>query len=235
MTEENKELLIAKLIDTPSLLTKEELDIILGDEELMDIYELSAALANSTITEKDYNMREEWELFHSKTARKQRRLFKVIRIAAIFIGVVIFSGLAILLSYNSLNDGNPSSKIAGRIENKAPEVVRTSENFSEIVANNIDITQPQENNIEPPKSYQKLGTKKAELFNDNLILEEETDEEEMITDEYLRLQQARIDNDVAMQTAGIYKDEYESLLLLLKDERIEDVKLVSGINQITIP
>ncbi len=235
MTEENKELLIAKLIDTPSLLTKEELDIILGDEELMDIYELSAALANSTITEKDYNMREEWELFHSKTARKQRRLFKVIRIAAIFIGVVIFSGLAILLSYNSLKDGNPSSKIAGRIENKAPEVVRTSEIFSEIVANNIDVTQPQENNIEPPKSYQKLGTKNAELFNDNLILEEETDEEEMITDEYLRLQQARIDNDVAMQTAGIYKDEYESLLLLLKDERIEDVKLVSGINQITIP
>ncbi len=39
--------------------------------------------------------------------------------------------------------------------------------------------------------------------------------EEIDIDEYLRVQQARIDNDLALQAAAVYQEEYDNLLPIL--------------------
>lgn len=63
MTEEQKELLIAKMLDTPSSLSEEDLELILHDEELRGIYEASAALSGACIRQPELDMIAEWNCF----------------------------------------------------------------------------------------------------------------------------------------------------------------------------
>lgn len=56
MTEEQKEILIAKLLDCPSSLSDEELDLILHDGELREIYDASVAMSGALVRQPDFDM-----------------------------------------------------------------------------------------------------------------------------------------------------------------------------------
>lgn len=60
MTEEQIEILIAKMLDAPSSLSDEELDSILQDEDLRSFYAASAALGNACIRQPEWDMEAEW-------------------------------------------------------------------------------------------------------------------------------------------------------------------------------
>lgn len=47
MTEEQKEKLIARMLDSPSSLSDEELEMMTLDEELRDIYEISSSVSGA--------------------------------------------------------------------------------------------------------------------------------------------------------------------------------------------
>ena len=66
MTEEQKEILIAKMLDAPSSLSDVELDSILHDDELRDIYEASAALSSACIRQPEWDMKAEWNSFRPR-------------------------------------------------------------------------------------------------------------------------------------------------------------------------
>ena len=70
MTEEQKEILIAKMLDAPSSLSDVELDSILHDDELRDIYEASAALSSACIRQPEWDMKAEWNSFRPRIRRK---------------------------------------------------------------------------------------------------------------------------------------------------------------------
>lgn len=55
MTDEHKEILIAKLLDSPASLSDEELDAIAHDDELRDLYGVSSAVSDA------YACRSEWD------------------------------------------------------------------------------------------------------------------------------------------------------------------------------
>lgn len=63
MTEEQKEILIAKMLDAPASLSDMELDAILNDDELRDIYAASAALDSAYAAEAEFDMDAEWKRF----------------------------------------------------------------------------------------------------------------------------------------------------------------------------
>lgn len=53
-------------------------------------------------------------------------------------------------------------------------------------------------------------------------------------DEYLRIQRARVDNDLAMQAAESYMREYNDLVALLDAVEAHNPELDNMINQVTM-
>ena len=95
MTEEQKEILIAKMLDAPYSLSDEELDLMMHDDELREIYEASAALSSALIRQPELDMKAEWDRFRPRLRRKPAPMRWVMRVAAIFLGVIFFSGIAV--------------------------------------------------------------------------------------------------------------------------------------------
>lgn len=95
MTEEQKEILIAKMLDAPASLSDMELDAILNDDELRDIYAASAALDSAYAAEAEFDMDAEWKRFCPRLHRKPNKMRWFMRVAAIFLGVLIASGVVV--------------------------------------------------------------------------------------------------------------------------------------------
>lgn len=53
-------------------------------------------------------------------------------------------------------------------------------------------------------------------------------------DEYLRIQQARIDNDLAMQVAESYIEEYDDFVLILDAAGVYDPELDNMIRKVAM-
>ena len=58
MTEQQKEILTAKMLDAPASLSDEELALIGNDPELRDIYEMSASIATASAARTRFDMAE---------------------------------------------------------------------------------------------------------------------------------------------------------------------------------
>lgn len=95
MTDEQKEILIAKMLDAPSSLSDKELDAILHDDELRDIYEVSSAVSSAYAGQPELDMEDEWKRFRPRLRRKPTAMRWAMRVAAIFLGVVLASGIAV--------------------------------------------------------------------------------------------------------------------------------------------
>ncbi len=229
MTEEQKEILIAKMLDAPSSLSDDELDSILRDEELRDIYETSAALSRTCIVQPELDIEAEWSSFRPRIKRKPTPMRRLMRVAAIFLGVILATGVVV------------------RIIDKAftgyqPPLIAGIEQASDADNAPIALNEPLDEIKEKPEQKPEIVCRYSAAVNQSLakaevnqiqptVAEIETD---IDIDEYLRIQQARIDNDLAMQVAESYIEEYGDLMDILDAAGVYSPELDNAIRKVTM-
>lgn len=233
MTEEQKDLLIAKMLDAPSSLSDEELEAILSDEELRDIYEASAALSTACIRQPELDMEAEWKNFRPRIRRKPSAMRWVMRTASIFLGVIVLSGIAgRIIDYIFTNDPAPITAEA----NLSPELNDTPvvPPAEEITATESKpaIAKPQP--VAPPNHLAKAKITKPEKSSVKMGKGMKQMDKEIDVDEYLRIQQARIDNDLALQAAEDYIAEFEEIMPLLDAAGVYNPELENAIRKVTM-
>lgn len=217
MTEEQKEILIAKLLDCTSSLSDEELDLILHDDELREIYEASAAMSGASVRLPEFDMEEEWRRFRLRLRRKPTRMRWVMRVAAVFLGVLLASGIVVkIIERVYTNDRQQSIAVVqhpGELENTTfiQQAMETEDNAP----------------IEPTTHQPKAESHK--LYT--TITQEPTEAD---IDEYLRIQQARIDNDLAIMVAESYIEEYDDLVEILDEAGAYDPEFDNMLRKVTI-
>ncbi len=211
MTDEQRDMLIAKIVDSPSSLTEKELDAMLHDDDLKDIYEMSAAVSSACICQPEPDVEAEWERFRPRLRRKPTPMKWVMRVAAIFLGVMLASGIAV------------------KIINKVFTPKETA-----IIAKTETTVAEEPLSVEPIPKEAAAEVVAVKVKKRTTVKVKPREQNEMDIDEYLRIQQARIDNDIAMQNAAVYEDEYNNLMAILDIIGGRDDELENEIRKVTI-
>ena len=204
MTEQDKDILIGKMLDSPSSLTEEELGMILTDEELKDIYEISSSLKGACVAQSEMDVRREWRLFRRRILPTPSPIRWIMRVAAIFLGVMLLSGIIVRFADSILTADQPVVADALQSVNKnnrffGGDVKDHTSNdggsISEMSVGKIHtvVVKP----IEHRKS--RNAAKKVEV------------EEEFDVEEYLRVQRAEMDHEVALLNAEMYLDQRDAI------------------------
>lgn len=208
MTDEQRDIIIAKMIDAHSTLTDEELDLIANDIELSDIQELSAAVRGAYVPKPEINVDDEWSRFKKSIQRKPSHKRWLIRVAAILIGVALIYGIMVIMINQKATLESPEM-IAN--SNLPHESTITSLPDDEMTDKKITANAPQH-------SVHRMNSKKSSIISETQHRTDEVPDtttielqEEIDLDEYLIIQQAIIDNDIAMQNAEILLDEYAAI------------------------
>lgn len=236
MTEEQKEILIAKMLDAPSSLSDEEVDMILHDDELRDIYDVSATLGNACGRQPEFDMEAEWNRFRPRIRRKPSSMRWVMRVAAIFLGVMVSSGITVriidsVFSYNqpsAIAKAEQSQEQVQAADNspamqKEPHAAGANEDARQIPAIAAN------HSVAPARHSAKSETTVTGNTNRSAPMETDID-----VDEYLRIQQARIDNDLAVQVAESYIEEYDDYVLILDAAGAYDPELDNMIRKVAM-
>ncbi|MDE6547786.1 MAG: hypothetical protein K2L22_02190 [Muribaculaceae bacterium] len=207
MTEEQKDILIGKMIDSPSSLTDEELDMILTDDELKDIYKISSDVMGACMPQPEMDVEREWRLFRHRILSKPSPTRWIMRVAAIFLGVMLASGILVKFTDYLLTDENKTivaSDAGKRVDlndqvngnNEIDHPMKDEEPISEMLPIKAAIP-----DARPAKTKRiSSAAKKVEI-----------EEEEIDIDEYLRLQQSEIDQEIAVLNAEMYLDEWDAM------------------------
>lgn len=209
MTEEQKEILISRMIDAPLSLSDKDLEAILTDDELHDIYEVSSTVRGACIRQPEIDMPEEWKRFRRRIHKRPTKIRWIMRVAAIFLGILLFSGVVKKMIDQSLT--TKEQPLFTKLDHNAQHgnilTITSSTRQSESQENAITKTLTCKNKTSDSNLHRaKTKTTKQKR---------EPKETSIDIDEYLRIQQARIDNDIAMQVAEIYMEEYNRLLSIL--------------------
>lgn len=204
MTEQDKDILIGKMLDSPSSLTDEELNMILTDDELKDIYKVSASVKGAYMCKMEMDVEYEWRLFRHRIMPKQLPMRWMMRVAAIFLGVVLLSGIIVKIVDHSFKTvEKPFVVDSGQSVDKNNQAVGSDvkdhtltdgEKISEIsvsVAGEGTI-------VAKPVMRKKLRSNAKK---------EAVEGKEIDVDEYLCRQQAEIDREIALLNAEMYLDE----------------------------
>ncbi|MDE5997315.1 MAG: hypothetical protein K2G77_03785, partial [Muribaculaceae bacterium] len=211
MTEKQKDILIAKMLDAPSSLSDKELASIMSDEELRDIYEMSAVVSCAYIDQPDFDMAKEWNRFRPNIRRKPMAMRWAMQVAAIFLGVVFAGGVLVRIIDKVLEESHP--KIAKVQDVKKSAEIKSIEENTEYE----EILEKEDSQSLLPVNEASLSGRHTSKTKSVKSDEMQLPEEDIDIDEYLRLQQARIDNDLALMTAESYKYEYDEFLQNLED------------------
>lgn len=210
MNEELKEILIAKMLDAPHSLSDEDLGLILNDDELHDIYEVSVALSSTYINNAKFDMEYEWARFRPRIYRNRDRTSWVIRIVAIFLGIIIVSRIAVHIIDNKFT--------------KQPLEIAMTEQYKELENASTELPNPLKIEVEekPQQDPVIIGNhyvaKDENYSPQNIYTNEEIN---IDIDEYLRIQQASIDNELALQVSETLLDEI-NLMISQTDNDIID-------------
>ncbi|MDE6561226.1 MAG: hypothetical protein K2K75_07590 [Muribaculaceae bacterium] len=229
MTEQEKDILIAKMLDAPSSLSDKELESILSDEELRDIYEMSAAVSSAYIDQPDFDMADEWNRFRPNIRRKPMPMRWAMRVAAIFLGVIFISGVLVRIIDKALDV--PQTTVAIVQETKKTVEIKPNEENT----NSKAIRKKEESQSLIPRDKDASSGQHMSATKNMKEKQMDLPEEEIDVDEYLRLQQARIDNDLAMMAAESYIYEYNEFLQEIDDPNAyETTELENAIRQVTM-
>lgn len=232
MTEEQKEILIAKMLDAPASLSDMELDAISEDDELRDIYAASAALDSAYAAKQEFDMDAEWKRFSPRLRRKPDKMRWFMRVAAIFLGVILASSVVVKI-INTAFSHDPQPVIA-KVEqvSKAPEHPTLHESLQ--AAESIDKTPVNHAIGHSSKPVNTRHIAKAEVSKPATTAAPVQIEPEIDVDEYLRIQQARIDNELALQMAESYMEEYDDLVPILDAAGLYSSEMDNEIRKITM-
>ena len=215
MTEEQKESLIAKMIDRPSSLSDDELALITRDPELRDLLEASADLSGALTPVPEFDPDEEWRRFSPRIShRTGYRL--IFRVAACLIGLTFIAAIVFKMSISPSAPESQSELLAQEVVSPQPP------------AQEIHIEEPVEVEIiEPQKpNHTVASTTPAEP--------DEEDDEDIDIDEYLRIREAEIDNELALINAENIKDEYGPLCRIIERIADDDNYITNTYLQITL-
>lgn len=230
MTEEKKEILIAKILDAHSSLSDEELDLILNDDELRDIYSVSAYITGAYIRQPEFDMKAEWNKFRPRIRRKPTAMHWIMRVAAIFLGVLFASSVVVKIIDSAFTDDR--RPVIAKVEH-SPEI-----DDKPVVHQNAQVTESEEE----PEIRQEIESNNSYGGNRHLTEAETShpgrsvsqDESDTDVDEFLRIQEACIDNDLAMQVAESYAEEYDDLATLLDAVGTHNPELDIMIKKVTM-
>lgn len=225
MTEEDKDILIEKMIDKPETLTPDEIALISSDAELKELYEISVRLADEMTPMPEVDIDAEWMKMHKlilgKTFQK-KSYFRWTGIVAGIVVLLICGGVAV--RYN-LPDRKSHQIID--IHYLTPEQAAY---YKSLEAKGSDA------NDEPSLENQdkRQVSKKPCIQSPKL-----SDNENSDFDEYLRIEQARVDNEVAVALARVYREDYSVSLEALADildqqSENDSCLIVNDVNEINI-
>ena len=207
MTEQEKDILIGKMIDSPSSLTDDELNMILTDDELKDIYKISSDVMGACMPQPEMDVEREWRLFRHRILPKPSPMRWILRVAAIFLGVMLASGILVKFTDYLLTDENKTNVVSDAskrmdLNNKVngndviDHPMKDEEPISEVLP--VKAAIPDAGPVKTQRS--RPSSKKVEI-----------EEDEIDVDEYLRLQQSEIDREIALLNAAMFLDEREAL------------------------
>ncbi len=223
MTEEQKNILIAKMIDDPDSLSNKEIETILEDEEIREIYDLSSTLRATASESQEIDIDREWRLFRHRLHPNKFNFRPVMRIAAIFLCILFVGGIAVKLTDRVFTLEKHSNTAS--IE-PAPSPTET---ILPVSAETVSILPEEKSlpsssgNIHPAKCSQKIKQKKEASETDLSAPNEGIDPEE-----YMRILEATMDNELAIANAEIYMEEYQTMRDLIDfpdnfDERLTKI------------
>lgn len=201
MTEEIKNTLIEKMIDRPDTLTSDEIMAICSDEELRELYEISTKLQDTLQPVPQTPAAQEWDMFSRRLSmrRPKKKLYlRLVQTAAVVAGVLLISAVIVKItgdvpsaSVSSLTSDVVNSGItenpADTIRSQNDKLVTTLKNDGTHIA---DASKPDKNHSAKKTKSASTPTATPDF------------------DEYLRIEQARIDNEIAMAMAEVYEAEY---------------------------
>ncbi len=201
MTEGQKDILICKMLDAPASLTEEELELILHDEELRDIYEASALVSGALAPQKEFDAEQEWRLFRHRILPKPSLTRRFMRIAAIFLGVIVVGGIIGKIIDYTLTKGyeEQMAETAKSTKAKSPEIKEDT---------------PKIPYVEPtstPEQTKEAATPQTAALKKTIQAPQNEEAEEIDVDEYLRQQQEEIEDAIIRQNAEIQIDEYYAM------------------------
>lgn len=255
MTDEIRNNLIEKMIDRPADLSPDEIAAIMGDAELRDFYEISVDLQNSLIEEPQINAEEEWGNFRRLLSARRRHLSlkAIMQIAAIFIGIALLSGVVL----NIINNQSSQTSVTGMLA----DVQRTNDScgIAVVPKTKIAINEQQPTTTSPtstspstaetphstpssPKTAPTIASETKATTTPTATANATTDiyPSDFDPDQYVKVQQARIDNEIAMAMAKRYLTEYnikretEAAMLLIDGSSPDNNTDLSEINRITM-
>lgn len=233
MKEDDKVNLINKMIDNPDSLTKQDFDAILKDREIKEIYEISSSIKGFIMSGIEVNGMKEWELFRPRIKNKTNPFKWIMRVAAIFLGIMIISNIMVRIIDRVLDQhpttviSNSNERYDGNTQNgmkKQPLTIPLEDISQKVVeVNNVEIVSEKE--IQHLTSSPKATKEKidSEIPKSN----------EIDIDEYLRIQEAKIENELAFLNAQIYLEEIERIKLDLENQGFDEEWIDKEIKKIT--
>ena len=205
MTEKEKDILIAKMLEAPSSLTDAELDIILLDDELKDIYDCSAAVKGAYMSRVEIDAAREWKEFRPRLKPRRLRMRWRVRAAAAILIVVSAAGIIMKIAGPS-TQGIDKRNIADAALHAESDTVRV-----------VDTERDSPEDAPAAIFMADAGATPAVAVAAPAGLEHrevaaEAAEEEIDVDEYLRRQDEEIRREIALINAEIYLDRYEAMM-----------------------
>lgn len=193
MTEEQKEILLGRMVDNPAGLSSDDMAMIAGDEELRELYQLSADLKTACVKPPEIDEAKEWQRFRSRmrVAGRRRRWSRMVRVAAIFLGVMLLSGVAVTLIDRLMLMPESTEIAAVPVDTVAVAPMQKEAAGPELIAE----AAVKETVKEVGGEAKRAGGKQC------------TPSEPSI-EEYLAVQQARIENEIATELAEAIKQQY---------------------------
>lgn len=230
MTEEQKVALISKMLDAPSSLSDEETDAILRDEELRDMYETSSAVSSAFIRQPELDMDAEWMHFSRRLRRKPTAMRRFVCIAAIFLGMMLVSGIVTMI----VDDGPVAGRTAATARLQPighPGEQPVGQQPERIVEIDVAV---EAGTVAERNRLAQSSCRRAKADADTSMDVAWRVEGEVDVEEFLRIQQARIDNDLAVLASEAYREEYDDIVSILDAAGVYNHELDNVIREITM-
>lgn len=206
MTDDQKNELIGKMIDCPESLSPQDMEAIASDQELRDIYQVSASLAGAYAPMPDCKAEEQWARLRPLLMRPRRRRAWAFRAAAAVAAVALVAGLVMLRAPEpgpqlAVEIPEPAS---GQVSDTAAVAVTKASVAPELMANAEAVAQAKPKTAKAkPAKRKAAGKAKKAAAADTLSF-----------DQMMRVEQARADHCQAMAMAEVYLSNYKAMKMM---------------------
>ena len=169
------------------------------------------------------NVAEEWKQFSRKLSNRPFMFRRGIRAAAVFAAILMAAGMAFNPNWTCRP---PEARNVGTVEKKRPEI-SAPEGYMAAACE----LEPEPDAKTGKQETAPARQRKFAAADDVPAIEEEDPEIE----EYLRVQQAMADNELASMTARTIEEEYATFLVNSCDTDIDTDLLTSIVLSVTMP